>query len=222
MQLKTLNRQQSLYAKTKTMMKNNLIALLDQTYPGVNALFDSPVREDGSQKWVDFATAFWHVDCVRNMSLTAFAERYRKWCKRHGYNFSQSKAVEVHTGAQDLIAMLPKDALTKTMVRQAIDALNAVSASLERLKAEMQALAAQLPEYPVVMAMHGVGDSLGLSLWRSLGMWPGLPTETPLPLLRALTLALTSPALTRLRAQGFPKAGRRSCAAPYSWLWTAY
>ena len=63
------------------------------------------------------------TDCVRSMSLTAFAERYRKWCKRHGYNFSQSKAVEVHTGAQDLIAMLPKDALTKTMVRQAIDAL---------------------------------------------------------------------------------------------------
>ena len=68
MQLKTLNRQQSLYTKTKTMMKNNLIALLDQTYPGVNALFDSPVREDGSQKWVDFAMTFWHVDCVRNMS----------------------------------------------------------------------------------------------------------------------------------------------------------
>ena len=73
MQLKTLNRQQSLYTKTKTMMKNNLIALLDQTYPGVNALFDSPVREDGSQKWVDFATTFWHVDCVRNMSLTCKA-----------------------------------------------------------------------------------------------------------------------------------------------------
>lgn len=109
------------------------------------------------------------MDCVRNMSLTAFAERYRKWCKRHGYNFSQSKAVEVHTGAQDLIAMLPKDALTKTMVRQAIDALNAVSASLERLKAEMQALAAQLPEYPVVMAMHGVGDSLGPQLMAGLG-----------------------------------------------------
>ena len=58
-QLKTLNRQQGLYSKTRTMMKNNLIALLDQTYPGVNALFDSPVREDGSQKWVDFAAAFW-------------------------------------------------------------------------------------------------------------------------------------------------------------------
>ena len=169
MQLKTLNRQQSLYSKTKTMMKNNLIALLDQTYPGVNALFDSPVREDGSQKWVDFATTFWHVDCVRNMSLTAFAERYRKWCKRHGYNFSQSKAVEVHAGAQDLIAMLPRDALTKTMVRQAIDALNAISASMERLKAEMQALAAQLPEYPVVMGMFGVGPTLDPQLIAKIG-----------------------------------------------------
>ena len=168
-QLKTMNRQYGLYSKTKVSMKNNLISLLDQTFPCVNTLFSSPAREDGSQKWVDFATAFWHVDCVRNMSLTAFTERYRKWCKRHGYNFSQSRSVEIHAGAQDLIAMLPKDALTKTMIRQAIDALNAVSASLERLKAEMRTLAAQLPEYPVVMAMHGVGDSLGPQLMAELG-----------------------------------------------------
>lgn len=150
-------------------MKNNLIALLDQTYPGVNALFDSPVREDGSRKWVDFATAFWHVDCVRSMSLVAFTQRYRKWCKRHGYNFSQSRAIEIHTQAQDLIAMLPKEALTKSMIRQAIDALNAVSASLEQLKAEMCTLAAQLPEYPVIMDMRGVGDSLDPQLMAEIG-----------------------------------------------------
>ena len=66
--------------------------------------------------------------------------------------------------------MLPKDALTKTIVRQAIDALNAVSASLERLKAEMQALAAQLPEYTVVMAMHGSRNSLGPQLMAELVM----------------------------------------------------
>ena len=169
MQLKTLNRQQGLYSKTKTMMKNNLIALLDQTYPGANSLFDSPVREDGSQKWVDFAMTFWHVDCVRGMSLAAFTERYRKWCKRHGYNFSQSRAIEIHMDAQNLIAMLPRNPLTKTMIRQAVDALNAVSKSLEQLKAEMRTLAAQLPEYPVVMAMRGVGDSLGPQIMAELG-----------------------------------------------------
>lgn len=168
-QLKTLNRQQALYSKTKTMMKNNLIALLDQTYPGVNALFDSPVREDGTQKWVDFAASFWHVDAVRGMSLTAFTERYRKWCKRHGYNFSISKAADIHADAQALIAMMPKDSLTKAMVKQAIDSLNAVSRAVEQLKAEMLRLASQLPEYPVVMAMRGVGDSLGPQLMAEIG-----------------------------------------------------
>ena len=54
-QLKILNRQCNLHTKSKTMLKNNLIALLDQTYPGVNNLFDSPVRSDGHQKWVDFS-----------------------------------------------------------------------------------------------------------------------------------------------------------------------
>ena len=74
--------------------------------------------------------------------------------------------------------MLPKDALTKMMVRQAINALNAVSKSLEQLKAEMRTLAAQLPEYPVVMAMRGVGDR---SPWPVAhgGDWGCAPVHTP-------------------------------------------
>ena len=168
-QLKTLNRQCGLYSKTKTMLKNNLIALLDQTYPGANALFNSPVREDGSQKWVDFVVPFWHVDCVRSMSLNAFTERYRKWCRRHGYHFSEAKAAEIYSGAKDLIAMLPKDDLTRRLIRQDIDSLNAISKTVEQLKAEMLKLAEQLPEYPVVMAMHGVGDSPGPQLMAEIG-----------------------------------------------------
>ncbi len=35
-QLKTMNRQFGFYMKHKTAMKNNLIGILDQTYPGVN------------------------------------------------------------------------------------------------------------------------------------------------------------------------------------------
>ena len=168
-QLKTLNRQCGLYTKTKTMMKNNLIALLDQTYPGVNALFNSPVREDGTQKWVDFAASFWHVDCVRSMSQTAFTERYRKWCRKHGYNFNSVKANEVYEKARDQIAMLPKDGMTKLLVKQAIESLNAVSATLERLKGEMLKLASQIPEFTVVMDMRGVGDSLGPQLMAEIG-----------------------------------------------------
>ena len=150
-------------------LKNNLIALLDQTYPGVNALFGSPAREDGTQKWVDFAASFWHVDCVRGMSQAAFTERYRKWCKRNRYNFSSDKAAEIYTGAKDQIAMIPKDDLTKRLIRQTIDSLNTVSKTVEQLKAEMLKLASQLPEFPVVMEMHSVGDSLGPQLMAEIG-----------------------------------------------------
>ena len=168
-QLKTLNRQCGLYTKIKTMMKNNLIALLDQTYPGVNALFDSPVREDGHQKWVDFAASFWHIDCVQNMSKAAFVQRYAKWCKQHGYQARVGRAEKIYEDSKDLVAMLPKNAMTKLLVKQAIDALNAVSKTLEHLKAEALDLASQLPEFHVVMAMHGVGDSLGPQLMAEIG-----------------------------------------------------
>lgn len=168
-QLKTLNRQFDLYTKTKTALKNNLISLLDQTYPGVNSLFESPVREDGSQKWVDFAATFWHVDCVRSLSQAAFSERYQKWCKRHGYNFSATKAVEIHEGTKDLIAMIPNDSLTKLLIKQAVEQLNACSKSVETIRKEMNQLASQLPEYPVVMSMYGVGESLGPQLMAEIG-----------------------------------------------------
>lgn len=168
-QLKNLNRQYGLYSKTKTALKNNLIALLDQTWPGVNSLFESPARDDGSQKWVDFAYTFWHIDIVRKMTQTAFTERYRKWCKRHHYNFSQAKAVEIYRKANDQITLLPKDALTKTLVQQAVIQLNTISATTAKLKQEMNALASQLPEYPVVMAMYGVGDTLGPQLMAEIG-----------------------------------------------------
>jgi len=40
--LKTYNRQLSEYSNLKTMLKNNLISLADQVFPGVNKLFTSP------------------------------------------------------------------------------------------------------------------------------------------------------------------------------------
>ena len=54
-QLKTLNSQFIFFMKQKVAAKTNLISLLDNTYPGVNKFFDSPVRDDGNEKWVDYA-----------------------------------------------------------------------------------------------------------------------------------------------------------------------
>ena len=176
-----MNRQFGFYMDQKTAMKNNLISLLDQTYPGANDFFDSPARSDGSQKWVDFVYTYWHVDCVRGKSLQAFTEHYRKWCKRNAYNFSASKAEKIYQSSSDLIAVFPKDDSTKTLIRQAVTMLNTASQTVESLRLKMDQTAATLPEYPVVMTMNGVGPSLGPSLWPRSETLPVSPIEKHLP-----------------------------------------
>lgn len=168
-QLKTMNRQFGFYMKHKTAMKNNLIGILDQTYPGVNTYFDSPARSDGSQKWVDFTSTYWHVDCVRKMSFNAFVDHYQKWCKRNKYNFSQAKAEEIYGTAKELVPVLPKDEVTKLIIKQAVDQLNSASGTVENLRNLMNETASKLPEYPVVMKMKGVGPSLGPQLISEIG-----------------------------------------------------
>lgn len=168
-QLKTLNRQFSFYMEHKTSMKNNLIALIDQTFPGANDFFESPVRSDGSQKWVDFIDTYWHVDCVRSKSLSAFSAHYQKWCKRKGYNFSATKAEAIYNTAADLIAVFPKNDATKHLIRHAVSMLNSASEAVESIRAEMNRIASSLPEYPIVMAMNGVGPTLGPQLMAEIG-----------------------------------------------------
>lgn len=98
-QLETMNRQFGLYMKHKTAMKNNLIGILNQTFPSANAFFDSPAREDGSQKW----------------------------CQRKKHNFSKTKAEEIYETSKDLVSVLPKDDLTKLIIKQAVEQLNTAS-----------------------------------------------------------------------------------------------
>lgn len=167
--LKTLNRQFQLTSKQKTATANNLIALQEQSFPGIRKCFDSPTRKDGTQKWVDFTHDFWHVDCVRKHSLKAFSKRYQKWCKRHGYIFKQCNADAVYSLAKSAVVLVPASQITKLLVQEAANQLTSISRSVETYRAEMNCLASQLPEYPVVMGMYGVGESLGPQLMAEIG-----------------------------------------------------
>jgi transposase len=151
------------------MQKNNLVSLLDTTFPDANRLFTSPPRVDGSEKWVDFVTDFWHCECVSKLSKKAFTTKYQKWCKKHGYNFNEEKAHGIYTEASSHLGVLPMSDTTKLLVEQAVSQLRATSVALAALKQEMNTLASQLPEYPVVMEMFGVGPTLGPQLMAEIG-----------------------------------------------------
>jgi transposase len=168
-QLKIVNRQFDFYMQQRISLQNNLIAILDLTFPGINDCFSSPIMPDGHCKWADFAYTYWHTECVCGKSLNAFTEHYQNWCKKHGYIFKKEKASDLYQFSKELIPVLPKNDTTKQLIRQTIDVFMSMSAAVESLRKQLDQIASQLPEYPVVMAMNGVGPTLGPQLMAEIG-----------------------------------------------------
>jgi len=75
-----LKAQSRLYERTVTTsraLRNALISILDQTFPGANNFFGECYRTTkGHFKWVDFVHRFWHKDCVATVSLNSFADTF--------------------------------------------------------------------------------------------------------------------------------------------------
>ena len=152
--LKAFNRQYNQYNKLKVMLKNNLISILDQAFPGANTLFTTPARKaDGHEKWIDFVLRFPHCECVSKKSFSAFSKGYLSWCRKGGYNFSDSKAKEIYKFACNCTPSLADSVAAHALVSAAI----------------LQLLASSLPEYDTVMSLYGVGSVLGSQLIAEIG-----------------------------------------------------
>ena len=168
--LKTCRRQYDQYIRLKVNLKNNLIALLDGTFPGINTLLKSAPRDtDGHEKWVDFAGKFWHRQCVCGNSEKAFANQYRKWCAKAGYRFNAEKAVAIYSHAGSQVDTLPMSSAIQSLITHAVAQLNMIIETISAIQHEMLTLASQLPEYPIVMRMFGVGPVLGPQLMAEIG-----------------------------------------------------
>ena len=142
--LKLLNRQYQQSIKLKTMMNNNLISLLDLTFPGINKLFTSPSREsDGHEKWVDFVLEFSHCDMISKLTIKAFAK--------------------------DCVSSVSSDKAIVFSVVQAAKMLISATENCHAIQSEMNRVASKLPEYDTVMNMYGVGKAVGPQLMAEIG-----------------------------------------------------
>lgn len=156
--LKVLNRQYAQYNKILVMQKNNLIALLDSCFPNANTLFSSPRREsNGHEKWVDFVFQFPHIDCVSKLCPSAFKAKYQSWCKANRYNYSESKAAQIHAYSRTQVSSLPITDAVMRIVEESANLLNSTLETLAAIRNEMDKLASTLPEYETVMSLYGVG-----------------------------------------------------------------
>jgi transposase len=91
------------------------------------------------------------------------------FCRRHGYQYSESKADEIYNASKELVAVFPKEEGYKQLIQFSIKQLNLESEHVETLRSDMNELASQLPEYSVVMSMYGVGPTFGPQLMAEIG-----------------------------------------------------
>ena len=168
--LKSYNRQYNQYGKLKVMLKNNLISLVDQSFPGANKLFNCPVKkENGHEKWIDFINRFPHAHCISKKSFASFSKAYETWCHKFSYRFTRRKMQEIYDLAHNCTPTLSFDESTTLLLESSITQLNCVIETQAKLAKEMHRLTFNLPEYQTVFSMYGVGPVLGSQLIAEIG-----------------------------------------------------
>jgi transposase len=168
--LKLLNRQYQQASKIKTMIHNNLVSLLDLTFPGINKQFSSTSREsDGHEKWVDFVLAFPHCNMISKLTIKAFSRKYKKWCNNNSYYFSETACENIYDFSKECVSSISSEESNGFAVIQAARMLNSAIENCHAIQLEMNRLAARLPEYNTVMSMYGVGKVVGPQLIAEIG-----------------------------------------------------
>ena len=168
--LKLLNRQYQQSIKLKTMMNNNLISLLDLTFPGINKLFTSPSREsDGHEKWVDFVLEFPHCDMISKLTIKSFTRKHMKWCSNNSYYFTESSCEKIYAFAKECVSSVSSDEAIVFSVVQAAKMLVSATENCHAIQTEMNRVASNLPEYDTVMSMYGVGKAVGPQIMAEIG-----------------------------------------------------
>ena len=169
-ELRLLGRQYRFFMESRIDHLLNLTHLLDYTMPGVKACFGGWSESSGKDKLCDFVEEHWHYDNITRRSEKKFVEHYQKWTKKKGYQFSETKALQIYSLAKDGIPTISSNApSTKMLLLEAVKALREVNSALFAILTRMKELAKTLPEYPVVRAMGGVGDVLAVKLIAEIG-----------------------------------------------------
>lgn len=169
-ELKLLGRQYTNYIEMRVASLNRLHGLIDQTAPGIEPLLKSHCTNKAKNKLCDFIITFWHYDIITKKSEKAFVTIYNAWAKKQGYRPSESNAKKIYALAKNGTPTLPSSIpSTKMLIHEAARNLNTINLTISIILSQMQDLACQLPEYPIVSAMKGVGERLSVLLIAEIG-----------------------------------------------------
>lgn len=169
-ELKLLGRQYSHYVKMKVAAKQALDKILCRVMPGIKVLLKSSAQDFTKDKLSDFVEEYLHYDNITVMTEDEFCGSYCEWAKKKGYHTRIEKARRIYAVAKNGIPTLPSGTpSTKMLTLEAVRVLREINRTLQTIVSEMQKIAIDLKEYPVVRAMNGVGDILSVRLIAEIG-----------------------------------------------------
>lgn len=168
-ELRFLGMQYHKFMKVRTNRAIALCDLLDRTMPGIYGFMDKYNRNTGKDRLSDFVEVYWHRDLILKCSENKFTERYLKWAKKKGYVTNESEARQLYAISKDAIPTLQADESVHMVISSAVSLLKETDASLFSILNKMRELAKRMPEYETVMAMKGVGETLGPRIMAEIG-----------------------------------------------------
>lgn len=167
--LKFLSRQYNQCISMKVKARVQTANLLDEIMPGIQDIIPISSRYLENTLFFDFIEKYQNYENILRMGEKRFTNSYITFAQKHQCRSSHKKALAIYETAANSITTRNQDTTTSLALSQCLLMLKQASTSSDLLMRQMQSIAYTLPEYPVVRAMHGVGDRLAPLLIAEIG-----------------------------------------------------
>ena len=167
--LRFLSRQYSQRLSTLTVNKVQLLALLDQTMPGITSLLPLKSRDPDNCVLLRFVKRFKSFDMIRKMGKTRFLESFQLLVRKTKDRCAGTKGLRIYELALNSVTTRGDNPLMAMTQEQCVALISTSQKAADEINLQMRTIAETLPEYKVLRSMAGVGDRLGPVILAEIG-----------------------------------------------------
>ena len=167
--LRFLSRQYSQRISILTVNKVQLLALLDQTMPGITSLLPLKSRDPDNCVLLRFIKRFKSFDIIRKMGKTRFLESFQILVRKTKGRPASTKGLRIYELALNSVTTRGDNPLTAMTQEQCVALISTSQKAADEINLQMRTIAETLPEYKVLRSMAGVGDRLGPVILAEIG-----------------------------------------------------
>ena len=167
--LKFLSRQYQQRISFVSILKVQLINMLDQTMPGITKILALKSRDPEKCALLLFIKRYKSFDEIQRIGKTRFLSTYATLMKKTPDRYAPKKGLEIYELARDSITTRGEDPYIWSAQDQCVDLLATAQNAADEIITQMQNIAETIPEYKVLRAMNGVGDRLGPVILAEIG-----------------------------------------------------